>query len=280
MRKFLILPLGMEGSRLRAAVHDPLDLETLDILRLRLGKTIKPVLAPAGGSRAVIDDMFQRRRQRTRSTRRWTRRWTSRWTPVDRSWTSRWTRAGRSIDVSGKSIDMAGSSEDLQNDADPGADHQAGAGDDRRGGPQPGQRHPRRADEGPRARPLPHRRRMRRARQDQAQHEGPDDQPAEDHGRHRHRREATAAGRPHQADRGQAARSTSASARCPATTANRSCCVSCAPTASASASRTWASRRRTTRRSRRSSSGPTASSWSPGRPARARPPRSTARSTS
>ena len=52
------------------------------------------------------------------------------------------------------------------------------------------------------------------------------------------------------------------------TTANRSCCVSCAPTASASASRTWASRRRTTRRSRRSSSAPTASSWSPARPAR------------
>src|SRR3954451_14346571 len=33
MRKSLILPLGMENGRLRIAVHDPLDLEMLDILR-------------------------------------------------------------------------------------------------------------------------------------------------------------------------------------------------------------------------------------------------------
>src|SRR5690349_16669436 len=32
MRKHLVLPLGLEGGRLRIAVHDPLDLETLDIL--------------------------------------------------------------------------------------------------------------------------------------------------------------------------------------------------------------------------------------------------------
>ena len=52
----------------------------------------------------------------------------------------------------------------------------------------------------------------------------------EDHGRHRHRRKAPAAGRAHQADGRQVATSTSASARCPPITANRSCCVFCAPT--------------------------------------------------
>ena len=45
---------------------------------------------------------------------------------------------------------------------------------------------------------------------------GAADRAHEDHGRHRHRREAPAAGRPHQDAGRQAARSTSASARCPA----------------------------------------------------------------
>ena len=36
MRKYLILPLGTENGKLRIAIHDPLDLEMLDILRFRL----------------------------------------------------------------------------------------------------------------------------------------------------------------------------------------------------------------------------------------------------
>jgi len=58
IRKFLVLPLGMEGNRIRAAVHDPLGLETLDILRLRLGKTIKPVLATRAQILAVVNSTF------------------------------------------------------------------------------------------------------------------------------------------------------------------------------------------------------------------------------
>ncbi|MDB5295941.1 MAG: xpsE 1 [Phycisphaerales bacterium] len=60
IRKYLILPLGAEngGRTLRVAVHDPLDLEMFDILRLRLGKTIKPVLAPRSRIKGVIDEMF------------------------------------------------------------------------------------------------------------------------------------------------------------------------------------------------------------------------------
>ena len=46
MRKYLILPLGIENGRLRIAVHDPLDLEMLDILRYRLNKQIRTSLAP------------------------------------------------------------------------------------------------------------------------------------------------------------------------------------------------------------------------------------------
>src|SRR5215212_9772299 len=45
MRKYLILPVGKENGRLRVAIHDPLDLEMLDILRFRLGgKEIRTVL--------------------------------------------------------------------------------------------------------------------------------------------------------------------------------------------------------------------------------------------
>ena len=51
MRKYLILPLGLDGGRLRVAVHDPLDLEMLDILRFRLHKEIRTVLAPRGASK-------------------------------------------------------------------------------------------------------------------------------------------------------------------------------------------------------------------------------------
>src|SRR6476659_10438268 len=58
MRKYLILPLGMENGRLRIAVHDPLDLEMLDILRFRLHKEIRTVLAPRSRIKGILDEMF------------------------------------------------------------------------------------------------------------------------------------------------------------------------------------------------------------------------------
>jgi type IV pilus assembly protein PilB len=58
MRKYLILPLGMEGGKLRIAVHDPLDLEMLDILRFRLHKEIRTSLAAKGRIKSVMDAMM------------------------------------------------------------------------------------------------------------------------------------------------------------------------------------------------------------------------------
>jgi type IV pilus assembly protein PilB len=58
MRKHLILPLSQENGKLRIAIHDPLDLETLDILRFRLGKDIRPVLAPKGSIKRYLDDIY------------------------------------------------------------------------------------------------------------------------------------------------------------------------------------------------------------------------------
>jgi type IV pilus assembly protein PilB len=59
MRKYVILPLGKENGRLRVVVHDPLDLEMLDILRFRLHADIRTVLAPRSRIKAIIDELFQ-----------------------------------------------------------------------------------------------------------------------------------------------------------------------------------------------------------------------------
>ncbi|MDB5172165.1 MAG: pilB, partial [Phycisphaerales bacterium] len=59
MRKYVILPLGKENGRLRVVVHDPLDLEMLDILRFRLHADIRTVLAPRSRIKSIIDELFQ-----------------------------------------------------------------------------------------------------------------------------------------------------------------------------------------------------------------------------
>ena len=58
MRKYLILPLGTESGKLRVAIHDPLDLEMLDILRFRLNKDIRTVLAPKSRIKGLMDEIF------------------------------------------------------------------------------------------------------------------------------------------------------------------------------------------------------------------------------
>ena len=94
-----------------------------------------------------------------------------------------------------------------------------------------------------------------------------------------HRRAAPAAGRPHQDHR---ARARDRPARLdhadPVGRERRACASSTAPACS-SISRRWALPGRRTRRSPSCSTSRTASSWSPARPAAARPPRSTRRST-
>src|SRR5437016_13445743 len=58
MRKHLILPLGMEGNKLRVGIHDPLDLEMLDILRFRLNKEVGTSLAPKSRIKQILDELF------------------------------------------------------------------------------------------------------------------------------------------------------------------------------------------------------------------------------
>ncbi|HVT88240.1 MAG TPA: ATPase, T2SS/T4P/T4SS family [Tepidisphaeraceae bacterium] len=58
MRKYLIIPLGRESGKLKIAIHDPLDLEMLDILRFRLNKDFKTVLAPRGRIKSILDELL------------------------------------------------------------------------------------------------------------------------------------------------------------------------------------------------------------------------------
>lgn len=59
IRRYVILPLGKEGGKLKVVVHDPFDLEMLDILRFRLHADIRTVLAPKNRIKQIIDELFQ-----------------------------------------------------------------------------------------------------------------------------------------------------------------------------------------------------------------------------
>ncbi len=53
--QYAVVPLGMEGSRMKVGITDPLDLETLDLLRFRLNCDIIPVLAAPTRIRQFIE---------------------------------------------------------------------------------------------------------------------------------------------------------------------------------------------------------------------------------
>ncbi len=52
---YSVIPLGEEGSRLKVIITDPLDLETLDLLRFRLNREIIPTLAASSKVKRFID---------------------------------------------------------------------------------------------------------------------------------------------------------------------------------------------------------------------------------
>src|SRR3954451_8275951 len=115
MRKYLILPLGKENGRLKIAIHDPLDLEMLDILRFRLGgKEVRPVLAPKGRIKGILDELFNTTAANTidKTMDRTIDRLRD---SLDKSMDKSMDKSlDRSID---KSIDVAGMGEDAANDA-------------------------------------------------------------------------------------------------------------------------------------------------------------------
>ena len=55
IRNHLVLPMGKEDGRLKIIITDPLDLETLDLLRFRLNTELSLALAPLGKVRDYIE---------------------------------------------------------------------------------------------------------------------------------------------------------------------------------------------------------------------------------
>ncbi|MHC4983331.1 MAG: GspE/PulE family protein [Planctomycetota bacterium] len=55
MKRHLVVPMGREGGRLKVLIPDPLDLETLDMLRFRLNCELAPCLASKSKLRAFVD---------------------------------------------------------------------------------------------------------------------------------------------------------------------------------------------------------------------------------
>jgi type IV pilus assembly protein PilB len=105
MKKHLVLPLGMENGKLRVAVHDPLDLETPEVLRFRLGKEIRLVLAPKSRIKRYLDDLFNTSASTTIDK------------TMDKTLKSLDATMDKSVDRSiDKSIDIAGMNEDSMND--------------------------------------------------------------------------------------------------------------------------------------------------------------------
>jgi type IV pilus assembly protein PilB len=58
VRKHLVAPCGLSNGRLKLLVHDPMDLELLDLLRFRLKAEIDAVLAPRSALKAYIDEQL------------------------------------------------------------------------------------------------------------------------------------------------------------------------------------------------------------------------------
>ena len=55
VKKHQILPISKVNGRLSVVVHDPLDLELLDMLRFRLNVEVEPKLAPRSAIKKFID---------------------------------------------------------------------------------------------------------------------------------------------------------------------------------------------------------------------------------
>ncbi|MEO0482194.1 MAG: ATPase, T2SS/T4P/T4SS family [Planctomycetota bacterium] len=54
-KKHMVLPLGKSGNKLILAVHDPMDLELLDMLRFRLNAELEPALTSKGQIKAFLE---------------------------------------------------------------------------------------------------------------------------------------------------------------------------------------------------------------------------------
>ncbi len=62
VRKHLILPMNKTGSKLQLVIHDPMDLELMDMLRFRLNAEVEPRIAARSDIKAFIDGTLETKR--------------------------------------------------------------------------------------------------------------------------------------------------------------------------------------------------------------------------
>lgn len=62
VRKHLILPMTKTGSKLQLVIHDPMDLELMDMLRFRLNAEVEPRIAARSDIKAFIEGTLQTKR--------------------------------------------------------------------------------------------------------------------------------------------------------------------------------------------------------------------------
>ena len=60
VRKHMVLPLSQDGGKLKVAITDPLDLETMDMLRFRLNCELEPALASRTKMRTYLEKFVDR----------------------------------------------------------------------------------------------------------------------------------------------------------------------------------------------------------------------------
>jgi type IV pilus assembly protein PilB len=59
IRKHLILPMSRNGGRMKLIIHDPMDLELLDLLRFRLNSEIETSVSAKTSIKEFIDGQFR-----------------------------------------------------------------------------------------------------------------------------------------------------------------------------------------------------------------------------
>ncbi|QKK08632.1 MAG: Flp pilus assembly complex ATPase component TadA [Planctomycetota bacterium] len=62
VRKHLILPMAKSGSKLQLVIHDPMDLELMDMLRFRLNAEVEPRIAARSDIKAFIEGTLETKR--------------------------------------------------------------------------------------------------------------------------------------------------------------------------------------------------------------------------
>ena len=55
VKKHLVLPMGKMNGRIKLVIHDPMNLELLDLLRFRLNREIETVIAPKSAIKSFVD---------------------------------------------------------------------------------------------------------------------------------------------------------------------------------------------------------------------------------